>query len=128
MMFTGLEDDVPDETTLCRFRNRLIDEELDLELFSEVNRQLGELGLKIEECKGAVVDATIIESAARPNKVVKSMPDDREEEASEDTPKNEIEYSKDPDARWLKKGKRYHFGYKAICFNLLKAVNKVKLA
>lgn len=114
MMFTGLEDDVPDETTLCRFRNRLIDEELDVELFDEVNRQLEEIGLKVEQSKGAVVDATIIESAARPNKVVKSMPNDREEDAGDDAPKNEIEYSKDPDARWLKKGKRYHFGYKGF--------------
>ncbi len=28
--------------------------------------------------------------------------------------RKEIEYSKDPDARWLKKGKRYHFEYKVF--------------
>ena len=114
MMFTGLEGDVPDATTLCRFRNRLVEKGLDDRLFAEVNRQLEVIGLKVKECRGAVVDATIIESAVRPNKVVKSISNDREEDAGEDVPKNEIEYSKDPDARWLKKGKRYHFGYKAF--------------
>lgn len=114
MLFTMFEDDVPDETTICRFRNLLIDRGLDEELFCEVNRQLEELGLKVEECSGAVVDATVIESASRPNKVVKTMANDREEDAGDDASKNEIEYSKDPDARWLKKGKRYHFGYKGF--------------
>ena len=114
MMFTGLEGDVPDATTLCRFRNRLVKKGLDDRLFAEVNRQLEEIGLKVKECRGAVVDATIIEAASRPNKVLKSIPNDREEDVGEDVPQNEIEYSKDPDARWLKKGKRYHFGYKAF--------------
>jgi len=114
MTFTKLEDDVPDETTICRFRNLLIDRNLDCELFSEINRQLEKLGLKVEECSGAVVDATVIESASRPNKVVKTMVNDREEDVGDDASKNEVEYSKDPDARWLKKGKRYHFGYKGF--------------
>jgi len=114
MMFTGLTDDVPDETTLCRFRNLLISRKLDQKLFREINRQLEKIGLKVKECSGAVVDATVIESSSRPNKVVKSMSNDREEDACDDAPKNEIEYSKDPDATWLKKGKRYHFGYKAF--------------
>lgn len=114
MMFTGLEDDVPDETTICRFRNLLIDRKLDKKLFSEVNRQLERSGLKVKECSGAVVDATVIESAARPNKVINSMPDDREEEVGELTPKVEIECSKDRDAKWLKKGKRCYYGYKGF--------------
>ena len=43
MLFTGfelLDGDVPDETTICRFRNRLIDKRLDKKLFREINSQL----------------------------------------------------------------------------------------
>lgn len=114
MLFTGFEDDVPDETTICRFRNLLVDRKVDQKLFPEVNRQLERIGLKVKECRGAVVDATVIESAARPNKVVNSMPKDREEVESEDVPQTAIECSKDGDAKWLKKGKRSYYGYKGF--------------
>ena len=42
MMFTGFDmlEEVPDETTLCRFRNKLIAKGPDRILFSEINRQL----------------------------------------------------------------------------------------
>ncbi len=66
-------------------------------------------GLKLEKAKGAVIDASIIESASRPKKSV-IVENDREETGS----KVEIEESKDPDARWLKKGKRCYFGYKGF--------------
>lgn len=115
MMFSGLEDDVPDETTLCRFRNLLVERKLDQKLFSEINRQLEKIGLKVKECKGAVVDATIIESASRPNSVINSIPNDREgDSAEEDVPSMKMERSKDPDAAWLKKGKRCYYGYKGF--------------
>lgn len=116
MMFSGLEDDVPDATTLCRFRNLLISRKLDRKLFREINRQLEKIGLKVKECSGAVVDATIIESASRPNKVINSMPNDREENDTgiEPTPIAKFEYSKDPDAMWLKKGKHCYYGYKGF--------------
>ncbi len=115
MLFTGLEGDVPDETTLCRFRNRLIENGLDVELFKEVNRELEEKGLKVKECSGAVIDATIIESASRPKNTVEVMAVDREEKTEIDEEKEpNITYSKDPDARWLKKGKKTYFGYKGF--------------
>lgn len=115
MMFTGLEGDVPDESTLCRFRNRLVEKGLDKALFAEINRQLEKIGLKVKECKGAVVDATIIESACRPNSVVNSMTKDREEESSEENvPSTKMESSKDPDAAWLKKGRHCYYGYKGF--------------
>jgi len=111
MVFTGFElnDDIPDETTLCRFRNKLIEKGLDKKLFKEVNFQLERLGLKLEKANGAVVDATIIESAARPRKTI-NIEEDREESGD----KVEIEESKDPDAKWLKKGKKSYFGYKGF--------------
>jgi len=68
MEFTGftLETHAPDETTFCRFRNRLVELELDQILMNEINNQLSFSGLKIEKSNGAVIDATIVESAARP--------------------------------------------------------------
>ena len=116
MLFTGLEGEVPDETTLCRFRNRLIERGLDIELFEEVNRELEEKGLKVKECSGAVIDATIIESASRPKKTVEIMATDRKEDKTETEEEKvpNIRYSKDTDARWLKKGKKNYFGYKGF--------------
>jgi IS5 family transposase len=68
MLFTGFDHRVPDETTFCRFRNLLIHQGKWEALFQEVNRQLQEAGLQVAPTKGAVLDATLIESAARPRK------------------------------------------------------------
>lgn len=111
MVFTGFElnGETPDATTICRFRNKLIEKNLDEKLFSEINNQLETAGLKLKKANGAVIDASIIESAARPRKVV-NIENDREESGDN----VQVEESKDPDAKWLKKGKRYYFGYKGF--------------
>jgi len=113
MEFTGftLESYVPDETTFCRFRNRLVELELDQILMNEINSQLFFLGLKIEKSNGAVIDATIVESAARPNQQIE-IEDDRKETAKSSQLK--VRESCDPDAKWLKKGKKCFFGYKVF--------------
>lgn len=115
MLFTGFEMDqgFPDETTLCRFRNKLIEKRLHRKLFRFINRQLEELGLQIETAPCAVVDATIIESSARPKRVYEVEEDREESEEPKKTCVRKVE-SKDPDARWLKKGKRCFFGYKGF--------------
>lgn len=118
ILFCGFEmsEAVPDETTLCRFRNQLVKLGLLEELFEMINGQLESCGLKVQKSCGAVVDATVIESAARPRKVVEvEAAVDRQEE--ETRPSEEyalVEESKDPDARWLKKGKKCYFGYKGF--------------
>lgn len=116
MLFTGLELDqpFPDNTTLCRFRNKLIAKGLDKKIFKEMNRQLESLGLKIESSQGAVVDATIIESAARPNQIIEEaeLPEDRQED--ERSTQFQVQDSVDKDARWLKKGRKCYLGYKAF--------------
>lgn len=122
MLFTGFElgEELPDETTLCRFRNRLIKRGLAKELFKKINEQLEEYGLKVESSKGAVIDATIIESAARPKRMIEIAEDRSEGEARGGELKNQGEgeiqtrESVDPDAKWLKKGTRYYFGYKGF--------------
>jgi IS5 family transposase len=105
IQFTGfsLGDNLPDSTTFCRFRNKLASQKkVDL-LFNEVITQLEAHGIKVFAASTAIVDATIISSNARPNKVM--------EEWSENN--YHIEYSADPDARWLKKGRKSYFGYRA---------------
>lgn len=60
MLFTGLElaDDIPDATTLCRFRNKLIEKKRLKQIFREVNNQLEQMGIQLKEREGAVIDAT----------------------------------------------------------------------
>ena len=109
LRFSGfsLMGSLPDYSTICRFRNALIDLDLSEKLFEEITRQIESHGLLIR--KGAIVDATIIESSRRPRKVIEVMAEDRREEKTEGVP---ITYSDDSDAAWIKKGKRAYYGYK----------------
>ena len=91
----SLDDDVPDHTTLCRFRNRLVTARLLETLFDELDRQLEAAGLILKQ--GTMLDATLIEAATsrpRGGKEVKAV---------------------DPDARFVKhQGKPgATYGYKA---------------
>lgn len=113
MAITGFID-VPDHTTFCRFRNLLTQLKLWDGLLREVNRQLEEAGLKVKESQGAIIDATIIESAARPRRELEAIAVDREEERVYYKVNDTESLSKDPDATWLKKGKRSYFGYKGF--------------
>jgi IS5 family transposase len=104
---------LPDHSTICRFRNALLDLNLFEKLFTGINRQLETKGILVRESNGAILDATIVESSRRPRKVIEVMPEDRKEEEYEDPVSPTVVYSDDPDARWLKKGKRTYYGYKA---------------
>lgn len=90
----ALTDAVPDHSTICRFRNLLIDRGFLEKLFAELDKQLEKAGVILK--RGTMLDATVIEtSAARPG--------------GEDRP------SSDPDARFTRRqGKAgSSFGYKA---------------
>lgn len=110
----SLEESVPDHTTICRFRNALIEKKLLQRLLDEINTQMEKQGKLVK--KGVAVDASIISSAARPRKVVdiESVVCDREEGESScpDQTTVSVSYSHDRDASWTKKGKKYHYGYK----------------
>lgn len=101
--------DTPDSTTICRFRNHLMDRGLDVKLFNMLNEQLEAYGLIIKQ--GAIVDASIITSSRRPRKseVVEPV-----EGRRDGTPGYEVEtnYSDDSDARWTVKAKQPYYGYK----------------
>lgn len=115
MVFCGLDlhAPVPDETTHCRFRNALVDVEIYDDLLAEVCRQLEDHGLKMRQAEAAIIDATLIESAARPRSYIETIAQDRqEEEGPKDDP--QLSLSADDDARWVKKGRKSTFGYKGF--------------
>ena len=61
----SLEDAAPDHTTLCRFRNRLMEEGLSEKLFAEFGRQLETRGLILKH--GTMIDASLVETPFRPS-------------------------------------------------------------
>ncbi|HWT50999.1 MAG TPA: IS5 family transposase [Caulobacter sp.] len=90
----SLEDEVPDHTTLCRFRNQLIAGRLLERLFVELDRQLEGAGLMLKS--GTLLDATLIETAAG-------------------RPSGETKPARDPDAAFAKRSGKpgSTYGYKA---------------
>ncbi|WP_428542130.1 IS5 family transposase [Profundibacter sp.] len=129
MLFCGLDlhASVPDETTHCRFRNALVRGGVYDELLAEVCRQIEAHGLKLKEAEAAIIDATLIAAAARPRTHI-DAPQDRAEDRAEDgaregTPDDppevspdgaQLHFSADPDARWVKKGRKSTLGYKGF--------------
>jgi IS5 family transposase len=113
MIFCGLDlhAPVPDETTHCRFRNALVRGGVFDDLLAEVCRQIEGHGLKLKEAEAAIIDATLVESAARPRTHI-DAPEDRAEGEAPDDP--QMHFSADPDARWVKKGSKSTLGYKAF--------------
>lgn len=110
--FVGLSldhDEVPDSTTICRFRQSLVERNILKRLLDKLNHQLERRGLLVRE--GAIVDASVVSSARRPLKVLDVLPEDREEDAR-DEPEVTISYSDDAEAAWLRKGNRAYYGYK----------------
>jgi len=88
----GLQESVPDETTLVRFRQRLREHGLHEKLLGLVNRQLEQKGLVLKTC--TLVDATLLQAARRaPAKGDKS--------------------GGDGDAGYTVKAGQPHYGYKA---------------
>ena len=97
----ALDEDTPDETTICRFRKALCQAGLGECLFQEVLRQLEAAGYVVKT--GTLIDATLVQSSGRTP-------------ASGSTPRGiESRSSHDPDANWTRQGpkRRLFFGYKA---------------
>lgn len=90
--FVGLkmDEDVPDETTLCRFRNRLLEKHLLEKLFKIVNEELQKKGFFVKT--GTLIDASIHEAEGGNKKKDKRQ---------------------DKEASWVEKNKKYYFGYKS---------------
>ena len=91
--FAGLdmgEDNLPDESTILRFRHLLERHQLSLQLLATVNATLTAKGLLLKS--GTVVDATLI---AAPSSTKNSSGE------------------RDPEMHQTKKGNQWHFGFKA---------------
>ena len=116
--FVGLSldnDEVPDATTICRFRQSLLEHDLLKRLLDKFNHQLHQRGLLVR--KGAIVDASVVSSERRPLKVFDLAPEDREEDEDDDgdgpkEPDVTVRSSDDADASWLIKAGRPYYGYK----------------
>lgn len=105
IIFCQFDDmEVPDYSTLNRFRNWLVTEGLLEPLLGLINEQLESQGLKVANAQFAVVDASIIESAGKPSRKAYQVNDNGK---AEPTPA-----SKDKSAKWTKKGERFYLGYK----------------
>jgi len=90
--FVGIdlgEEPVPDETTVCKFRHLLEQNDLTKKLFYAVNHYLALKGMKVNS--GTIVDATII-----------SAPSSTKNKQNE----------RDPEMHQVKKGNEWHFGMK----------------
>jgi IS5 family transposase len=123
MHFCGfsIDSNIPDHSTIARWRDRFIEKNIYELCFIEINNQLDAKGLEIKSA--VIVDASIVASKSRPRKKVIVEVEPTGDEVLEEPhiseidakPTNVIVYeeeSKDPDARWLKKGKKSYYGYK----------------
>jgi IS5 family transposase len=123
MQFVGLhlEDEVPDHSVISRFRCELTKKEAFEKIFEHINAQLESKGLIVKT--GAIVDATVTDSPRKPKgKTTYAVADDRkEEQRSEEDIQQEAKKKQlikvtqpgvDPEAAWLKKAGKLHYGYK----------------
>jgi IS5 family transposase len=91
----GTDETIPDETTICRFRQRLIECGLHEQLLGLLNQQLEERGYIVKQT--TLVDATIIESSRK-------RPDVQAAQGGT---------APDAQASYTRNGHRSFYGYKA---------------
>ena len=72
-----------DDTTHCRFRKALVKAGAYDALLTEVCRQIENHGLQVKEAAAAIIDATLIESAAHPRTHVEAPAEDRAEDETQ---------------------------------------------
>ena len=90
----GLDEEVPDHSTISRFRTLLAERGLADRVFGEVTRQIETKGLIVKS--GTLIDATVIDAAA----------------AEPHRQKGGGRSQVDPDASWVKNNSSARFGYK----------------
>ncbi len=101
----GLEDVAPDSTTVCRFRNILVEADLYDMVLNEINRQLEQHSVIVK--RGAIVDASITDSPRRPRgRKEYEIVEDRDEEtgklkSEKAMLKEKLKPNVDGEARWI---------------------------
>lgn len=119
----GLQDNVPDRTTIWIFREHLIKKNKIEELFNRLTAELERNGLLVKEGSKVMVDASFVDvpkqrNTREENKTIK------EGKVPDKWKGNKKKISqKDTDASWTKKNDEVHYGYK----NHIKANEKSKL-
>ena len=101
----GMADEIPDSTTLCRFRNALVKSEVYDKLLSEVNRQLSSRHVMV--VTGVIVNASVTDSPRRPKgqKEYEAVEDCHEGEAPDTANAGLVEKPRpgvDMEAHWVK--------------------------
>jgi transposase, IS5 family len=122
MKFVGLtlEDAVPDNTVLSRFRTELTIKQGYEKLMNLINIQLEEKGILLK--KGAIVDASITDSPRKPRgKKEYEIVEDRKEQANQDAIHpippampltKKVQSHVDTQGAWIKKAGKLRYGYK----------------
>ena len=112
----GMEDAVPNSTTVCRFRNTLVEAGLYDMILDEINRKLKEKDIIVRH--DAIVETSIIDTPRCPRGCREyEVVEDRHEEDGRETLqeamlKEVVKPNVDTEARWIKKMGKLHFGYK----------------
>jgi len=111
-----MEDTAPNSTTVCRFRNTLVEAGLYDMILDEMNRKLKEKDIIVRN--DTIVETSIIDTPRRPRgyREYEVMGDCNEEDGRETLQeamlKEVVKSNVDGDARWNKKMEKLHFGYK----------------
>lgn len=117
----GIDDDIPDETTIALFREKLIEYNLMKKLFRIFLKELKNknmIGNKVRMVDASFVEAPKQRNTREENKQIKNG------ETPDGWNNNPHKVSqKDIEARWTKKNNEVHFGFK----NHIKADGKSKL-
>lgn len=111
----GMDESVPDSTTLCHFRNTLVKSGIYDSLLSEINRKLASRHVIVNT--GVTVDASVTDSPRRPReqKEYEVVEDRHEDEVSDTANARLMEKPRpgvDTEAHWVKKAGKCRFGYK----------------
>ena len=96
----------PDAATICRYRNKLVKQNLHDKLLDIINKQLELSGHKLNLGSHVIADASLVASARRPKRHIST-----EETSPSEYTTDEVEYSDDKEASWVTKGKKQVYGY-----------------
>lgn len=111
--FLGLIDPsskIPDAKTIWLFREQLVKLDLMKELFYDFDYQLNDKGYKAR--KGQIVDASFVDVPKQRNSKEENKQIKNGETPERFTENPNVAAQKDVDARWAKKNKEVHYGYK----------------
>ncbi|MEK6818896.1 MAG: transposase, partial [Nanoarchaeota archaeon] len=96
--FLGFPNEIPDYSTVWRFREALAEDKIIDEMWAELHKQMEEHGIKTSN--GVMQDAAFV--VAPPGKTNSSMKDRGRDQPS----------TRNEDGSWSKKGDKSYFGYK----------------